>query len=78
MSLSIIDDIFLKIHVKEIENILENLHDLRENILYMLGFEKLVNDEQQTAKQNLMKITMNLILNNISYTNNIIIVPILV
>ena len=46
VSLSIIDDMILKINGNEIENI----HDLRENILYMLSFEKLVNDEQQTIK----------------------------
>ena len=33
MSLSIIDDIILKINNNVIENILESIHDLRENIL---------------------------------------------
>ena len=33
VSLSIIDDIILKVNGNEIENILENIHDLRENIL---------------------------------------------
>ena len=47
VSLSIIDDIFLKINNNGIENIFENIHDLRENILYMLAFEKLVRDDQQ-------------------------------
>ena len=46
MSLSIIDDIILKINNYDVENILENIHDLRENILYMLSFEKTVIDEQ--------------------------------
>ena len=32
VALSIIDDIFLKIYGNEIENILENIHDLRENV----------------------------------------------
>ena len=50
VSLSIIDDIILKIHGNEIENILENIHDLRENILYMLSFEKFVKDEEQTVE----------------------------
>ena len=36
VSLSIIDDIFLKINNNDIENILENIHDLGENLLYML------------------------------------------
>ena len=47
MSLSIIDDIILKINSGDIENILDDVHGLRENILYMLSFEKTVNDEKQ-------------------------------
>ena len=50
VSSSIIDDIILEIHGNEIENILENIHDLRQNILYVLSFEKIVSDEQQTVK----------------------------
>ena len=50
VGLSIIDDIILKINSNEIEKILENIHDLRENILYMLSFEKFVNDEQETVR----------------------------
>ena len=50
VSLSIIDDIILKTHGNEIENIIEKIHDLRENILHKLSFEKLVNDEQQTIR----------------------------
>ena len=45
VSLSIIDDIILKISNKDIENILDDMLDLRENILCMLSFEK-------TAKNN--------------------------
>ena len=37
--LSIIDEMILKVFNKEIDNILNNLHDIRENILYMLSFE---------------------------------------
>ena len=44
------DDIILKINGNEIENILEIIHDLRENILYMLSFEKFVNDEQEIIR----------------------------
>ena len=44
VSLSIFDDISLKITDNDIENILENTHDLIENILYMLSFEKLIKD----------------------------------
>ena len=43
-TLSIIDDIILKIHDNDIENIIENIHDLRENTFYMLSFEKLIKD----------------------------------
>ena len=43
-TLSIIDDIILKIHDNGIENIIENIHVLRENILCMLSFEKLIKD----------------------------------
>ena len=39
VSLSIIDDIILKISNNEIENILDDIHNLRESILYMLSFE---------------------------------------
>ena len=42
-TLSIIDDIILKID-NDIDNIIEKIHDLRENILYMLSFEKLIKD----------------------------------
>ena len=45
VSLSIIDDIILKINDSDIEDIFENIHDLRENILYMLSFEKLIKDK---------------------------------
>ena len=45
VSLSIIDDIILKISNNDIENILDDVHNLREQILYMLSFEK-------TAKEN--------------------------
>ena len=48
VSLSIIDDIILKINGNKIENLLEKVLDLRKNIIYMLSFEKTVNDEQQT------------------------------
>ena len=50
VSLSIIDNIFLKILSNEIEKILTNVHDLRENILNMLSFEKFVDDEQEIVR----------------------------
>ena len=43
-TVSIIDDIILKIYDNDIENIIENIHDLREEILHMLSFEKLIKD----------------------------------
>ena len=46
-TLSIIDDINLKIHDNDIENIIENIHDLRENFLYMFSFEKLIKDNNE-------------------------------
>ena len=50
VSLSIIDDTILKVNNIDIEDIIENIHDLRENILYMLSFEKLIRDEPQTDR----------------------------
>ena len=50
VSLSIIDDIIWKINDIDIENNIENIHDLRENILYMISFEKFVNDEQEIVR----------------------------
>ena len=52
VSLSIIDNIILKINSGDIENILDEIHNLRENLLYMLSFEKTVNDEQQNLIEN--------------------------
>ena len=49
ISLSIIDEIILKIFNKEIENILRDIHDFRENILYMLSFEKI--DEEYESDE---------------------------
>ena len=44
VSLSIIDDIILKVNDDDIDNINDNIHDLGKNILYMLSFEKLIKD----------------------------------
>ena len=41
-SLNLIDDIILKITDNDIENIIDNIRDLREKIIYMLSFEKLI------------------------------------
>ena len=47
VTLSIFDDIILKINSGDIEKILNDIHDLRENILYMLSCERTINDEKQ-------------------------------
>ena len=41
-SLSIIDDVILKINDNDIEYINDDIHNLREKIIYMLSFEKLI------------------------------------
>ena len=51
VSLSIFDDIILKINSGDIENIIDDIHSLRENILYMLSFEKTVNDEKLNSSE---------------------------
>ena len=43
-TLSIIDDIILKIHDNDIEIIIENIHVLRENLLYKLSLVNLIKD----------------------------------
>ena len=47
ISLSIIDKMILKFFNGDIDNILRDLHDLRENIFYMLSFEKTVVEEEE-------------------------------
>ena len=42
VSLFIIDDIILKINNNDTKNIHKKIHDSRENILYMLSFEKFI------------------------------------
>ena len=48
--LSITDDVILKFHVIDIEIINGNIHDLGENVLYMISFENLIKDEQQSIE----------------------------
>ena len=43
-SLNLIDALILKITDNDIENIIDNIHDLRENVIYMPSFEKLIKD----------------------------------
>ena len=50
VSLSIVDDNFLKINNNDFEYNNEKIHDLRENILHMLSFEDLIRDEQHSDR----------------------------
>ena len=43
--LSLIDDIILKLHNKDLEGIQNDMYDLRGNVMYMLSFEKVVEEE---------------------------------
>ena len=47
-----IDDMILKINCNDVDDILDKLHDLRENILHMIGFEKLVREEKVEENNN--------------------------
>ena len=40
----------MKINDNDIENIIENIHDSGEKLLYMLSFEKQIRHEQQTDR----------------------------
>ena len=62
VSLSIIDDKFLKISKDDIEKILDIIHNLRKNVLYMLSCEKTIKDKQQMATES------NLMMNNHLYS----------
>ena len=47
ISLSIIDDIILKIYNNEPNGIIKNIERLREQIIYMLSFQKTVKNDQE-------------------------------
>ena len=47
--LSIIDDIILKIFSKEIEGIQNDMYEVRENVMYMLDFERVVEEEKSVG-----------------------------
>ena len=53
VSLSIIDDIILKISNDDIENILDDIHHLGEPILYMLSCERTTREEQTLIESGL-------------------------
>ena len=40
----IIDITILEINANDIQNVFENIDDLRSNVLYMIGFEKVIED----------------------------------
>ena len=44
--LSLIDDIILKIFSKDLEGIQKDMYEVRENILYMLSCENVVEEEK--------------------------------
>ena len=45
IALSIIDVVILKINDYDIENVIENIDDLRSNILNMLSFQKVIREK---------------------------------
>ena len=47
ISLYIIDNIILKLYNNDKDEIIEYIHKLREQILYMLSFQKTVRDERE-------------------------------
>ena len=50
ITLSIIDVVILKIYDNDIENGFEEIHELRENVFYMLSFEKVIREEEANEK----------------------------
>ena len=45
ITLSFVDFVILKLIDNDIENFMENIHDLRANISHMIGLEKVVKDD---------------------------------
>ena len=43
-TLSLLDEVILKLHDKNLEGIQDDMYDVRENVMYMLSFEKFVNE----------------------------------
>ena len=50
-TLSLIDDIILKLRDKNLEGIQDDMYSVRENVMYMLSFEKFV-DENPICDEN--------------------------
>ena len=51
-TLSLIDDIILKLHDKNLEGIQDDMYSERENVMYMLSFEKFVDENEKKISQN--------------------------
>ena len=51
ITLSLRDDVFLKINNNDFGNIVEEFHDLRSIIIYMLSFEKVSREEQSAIHE---------------------------
>ena len=43
-TLSLLDDVNLKLHDKNLEGIQDDMYSVRENVMYKLSFEKFVNE----------------------------------
>ena len=61
-TLSIKDDVILQIKDNDIENFIENFHDLRANIIYMIAFEKVVKDDVNKVMNWKDNLLMNLVI----------------
>ena len=44
-TLLLIDNVILRLHDKNLEGIQDGMHSVRENVLYMLSFEKFVEEK---------------------------------
>ena len=55
-TLSLIDGIILKLHDKYLEIIQDEMYDVRENVLYMLSFEKFVEEENPVENLNVINV----------------------
>ena len=49
VALSIIDVVILKINNNDIQNVIENIDDLGENVLYMVSFEKVIREDKDNV-----------------------------
>ena len=43
-TLSLVDEVILKLHEKNLEGIQDDMYSIRKNVMYMLSFEKFVNE----------------------------------